>query len=199
MIENPKNLTEQLLNLSERVATEMRVLNRTKVSTINGQVPDSDGNVTIQTGGDTSNLVPKTGDRGVLAGFEKFSQQMDLNNEIGLEVTINENSNDVSLAVGSVVVENGNSSGFVKGLTGASSMPSDYFTWTKVAFIFTGAIVTLGNRWLWSNGEVPNLEAGGVLVCHWNADFGIASFISLGDEDFSDLLDAIINEEMGGA
>ena len=69
MIANPKNLTEQLLNLSERVATEMRVLNRTKVSTINGQVPDANGNVEIAPGGGSGDAIPRTGNRGQLAGY----------------------------------------------------------------------------------------------------------------------------------
>ena len=47
MINDPKNLTEQLQNLAERVAIEMRALNRTKVSKVNGQVPNSSGEVTI--------------------------------------------------------------------------------------------------------------------------------------------------------
>lgn len=47
MISDPKNLTEQLQNLSERIAVEMRALNRTKVSKVNGQVPSSTGEVTI--------------------------------------------------------------------------------------------------------------------------------------------------------
>ena len=71
MIANPKNLTEQLLNLSERVATEMRVLNRTKVSTINGQAPDANGNVEIAAGGGSGDGIPRTGNRGELAGFEE--------------------------------------------------------------------------------------------------------------------------------
>lgn len=94
MIENPKNLTEQLLNLSERVATEMRVLNRTKVSTINGQVPDANGNVEIATGGGggSGDAIPKTGDRGVLAGYNTCHRIVSEADPI--EITIDENSPD---------------------------------------------------------------------------------------------------------
>lgn len=50
MIEHPKNLTEQLLNLVERVAVEIRTIyNKLKsaVYKVNGQVPDEDGNIQI--------------------------------------------------------------------------------------------------------------------------------------------------------
>lgn len=91
MIANPKNLTEQLLNLSERVATEMRVLNRTKISTINGQVPDANGNVEVAAGG-SGDAIPKTGDRGALAGYNTCRFITDI--EEAVEVTIDENSPD---------------------------------------------------------------------------------------------------------
>lgn len=71
MIANPKNLSEQLCNLSERLAVEMRALNRTKVSKVNGVVPDADGNVTIEVG--SGDAIPKTGDRGVLAGYNTLN------------------------------------------------------------------------------------------------------------------------------
>lgn len=59
------------------------------VMSVNGVRPGPDGNVTIQTGGDTSNLVPKTGDRGVLAGFNTLNDLTD-----PTEVTINASSPD---------------------------------------------------------------------------------------------------------
>lgn len=59
------------------------------VKTVNGTQPDPDGNVTIQTGGDTSNLVPKTGNRGVLAGFNTLNNLSDPGN-----VVINASTND---------------------------------------------------------------------------------------------------------
>lgn len=50
MIENPKNLTEQLLNLVERVAVEIKAIYnklKTAVFKVNGISPDADGNVEI--------------------------------------------------------------------------------------------------------------------------------------------------------
>ena len=50
MIEHPKNLTEQLLNLVERVAVEIRAIyNKLKLAVfkVNGQVPDEEGNIQI--------------------------------------------------------------------------------------------------------------------------------------------------------
>lgn len=177
MIENPKNLTEQLLNLSERVATEMRVLNRTKVSTINGQVPDANGNVTIEVsgGGGSGDAIPKTGDRGLLAGYETSECDAD-----SASVTINANSTDVmSLSfVSEITIENG-----TIGVTDDSGLPATGFnqTWTKVALFisFMAPVITLGDSWRWAGGEAPTIDAGGVLVLHWNGVFGIASYISI--------------------
>lgn len=59
------------------------------VKTVNGTQPDPDGNVTIQTGGDTSTLVPKTGDRGVLNGFNALNHLVNPS-----EVVINASTND---------------------------------------------------------------------------------------------------------
>ena len=94
MIGNPKNLTDQLLNLSERIAIEMRALNRTKVSTVNGVVPDADGNVTIEVsgGGGSGDGIPRTGDRGVLAGYSTCHRIVSEADPI--EITIDENSPD---------------------------------------------------------------------------------------------------------
>ena len=61
MIANPKNLSEQLCNLSERLAVEMRALNRTKVSKVNGVVPDADGNVQIEVGGSSEDCLKTSG------------------------------------------------------------------------------------------------------------------------------------------
>ena len=50
MISNPSNFTEQILNLCERIATELKAIYnklKTAVFTVNGVVPDEDGNVTI--------------------------------------------------------------------------------------------------------------------------------------------------------
>ena len=50
MIESPQNLSEQLQNFSERVATEMRAIYnklKTAVFTINGLGPDDNGNIAI--------------------------------------------------------------------------------------------------------------------------------------------------------
>lgn len=121
MIANPKNLTEQLLNLSERVATEMRVLNRTKVSTINGQVPDANGNIEIAAGGGGSgDSVPKTGDRGLLAGYNTCHKITVIDDPVS--VTVDANSPDDMLieTVGSgtltLTFANSNGEAYVKNI-----------------------------------------------------------------------------------
>ena len=147
MISDPKNLTEQLQNLSERIAIEMRALNRTKVSKINGAIPDNNGEVTIDTGvtsfngskgavtytapvtsvngktgavnidvgvktvngtapdssgnvtievsggggGGSGDAIPKTGDRGLLAGYNNCLSTLVVSDTA---ITIDENSPD---------------------------------------------------------------------------------------------------------
>lgn len=52
MISNPKNLTEQLLNLAERIATEFRSVHTkigTPVRSVNGNTPNGAGEITVDT------------------------------------------------------------------------------------------------------------------------------------------------------
>lgn len=65
MIENPKNLTEQLLNLVERIATEIKAIyNKVNkaVFKINGKEPDTEGNIDIDTSGIHVGTSAPTGD-----------------------------------------------------------------------------------------------------------------------------------------
>lgn len=113
---------------------------------------------------DTSTLIPKSGDRGVLQGYETVAL---LDGSV-----INNDSPDVMYGGGSnIVVENG----------------QDSTSWTKVLYDqlnyavggdpVAPSSITLGNKWGWAGGTVPTL-GGGIIVLHWNKNAGVASFIS---------------------
>lgn len=104
---------------------------------------------------DTSTLIPKSGNRGAIAGYELSTEG----------TTVNDSSPDTQHSIiGSVTVANGSANA----------------TWTKVVTMAGGSVSLSGNYWAWSGGKAPELKFPGVLVCHWNGWIpkGIASFIS---------------------
>lgn len=78
MISDPKNLTEQLQNLSERIAIEMRALNRTKVSKINGAIPDNNGEVTIANATTSASGLMSASDKTKLSGIAEGANNYSL-------------------------------------------------------------------------------------------------------------------------
>lgn len=104
---------------------------------------------------DTSTLIPKSGNRGAIAGYELSTEG----------TTVNDSSPDTQHSiVGSVAVANGSANA----------------AWTKVVTMVDGSVSLSGDYWAWSGGKAPELKFPGVLVCHWNGWLakGIASFIS---------------------
>lgn len=102
-----------------------------------------------------SNAIPKTGNRGAIAGYELSTEG----------ATVKDSSPDTQHSIiGSVTVANGSANS----------------TWTKVVTMAGGSVSLSGNYWAWSGGKAPELKFPGVLVCHWNGWLpkGIASFIS---------------------
>lgn len=102
-----------------------------------------------------SNAIPKTGNRGAIAGYELSTEG----------TTVNSSSPDTQhTIIGSVTVANGTANS----------------TWTKVVTMAGGSVSLSGIYWTWSGGKAPELKFPGVLVCHWNGWLprGIASFIS---------------------
>ena len=100
---------------------------------------------------DTSTLIPKSGNRGTLAGYSTSATG----------TTVNATSGDSLYASANVTVVNG-----------ASGQ-----TWTKVVKLSAGT-VTLGTNWAWVGGEAPELKYPCLLVCHWNQDKGIAGIVA---------------------
>lgn len=104
---------------------------------------------------DTSTLIPKSGNRGAIAGYELSTEG----------TTVNDSSPDTQHSITrNVTVDNGTANA----------------TWTKVVTMVGGSVSLSGNYWAWSGGKAPELKFPGVLVCHWNGWLpkGIASFIS---------------------
>lgn len=100
---------------------------------------------------DIPNAIPKSGNRGALAGYSSSATG----------TTVNATSGDSLYASTRVTVANG--------ATGQ--------TWTKVVKLSAGT-VTLGTNWTWVNGEAPELKYPCLLVCHWNQDKGIAGIVA---------------------
>lgn len=100
---------------------------------------------------DASTLIPKSGNRGALAGYSSSATG----------TTVNATSGDSLYASANVTVANG--------ATGQ--------TWTKVVKMSAGT-VTLGTNWDWVGGETPELKYPCLLVCHWNQDKGIAGIVA---------------------
>ena len=98
-----------------------------------------------------SSAIPKSGNRGTLAGYSSSATG----------TTVNATSGDSLYASANVTVANG--------ATGQ--------TWTKVVKLSAGT-VTLGTNWSWVDGEAPELKYPCLLVCHWNQDKGIAGIVA---------------------
>lgn len=96
-----------------------------------------------------SNAIPKSGNRGAIAGYESSTRGIIVSNE----------SKDSQTTSGAIAVKQGASG----------------TTWTKVMYMTSGS-VSIGVNWKWSGGKAPTLKFPGVLVCHWNDTGGIASY-----------------------
>ena len=95
--------------------------------------------------------IPKTGNRGALAGYSTSA----------VGTTVDASAKDSQYATsGAVTVKNG--------ATGQA--------WTKVVKMSAGT-VTLESNWAWVGGEAPELSFPCLLICHWNNDKGIAGVV----------------------
>lgn len=95
--------------------------------------------------------IPKTGNRGALAGYSTSA----------VGTTVDASAKDSQYATsGTVTVKNG--------ATGQA--------WTKVVKMSAGT-VTLESNWTWVKGGAPQLSFPCLLICHWNNDKGIAGVV----------------------
>lgn len=108
---------------------------------------------------DTSTLIPKTGDRGTLVGYDKVTS------ESSTAVSVNRNTTDTFLTSGAVTTEEITSGRFDE-------------CWTKVcALRSTSPTVTLGNGWLWQGGKAPTLAQNDLVIFNKTRGLGTATHI----------------------
>ena len=94
--------------------------------------------------------IPKTGNRGALAGYSTSTSG----------ATVDASAKDSQYTGNAVTVKNG--------ATGQ--------TWTKVVKMSAGT-VTVESNWSWVDSEAPELVFPCVLICHWNQDKGIVGIV----------------------
>lgn len=106
----------------------------------------------------TAAMIPKTGDRGQLAGYCSGLVS-------GAAETVNEISpDDMTITSGTEFTVSNGSSGRA---------------WCKVRYITAGVTtITLGSNWKWANGAAPEIKLPCALVCYWSGTGGIANIIS---------------------
>lgn len=111
-------------------------------------------------GGDTSNLIPKSGQRGQLKGYETIARYSGTSDT----QTIDQNSYDDLIVAGTVKVAN---------------LVNDETCWTKTVTLLAGTpSVTIGTGWVWAGGSAPTLKQNGILVLAKRGSVGIANFLS---------------------
>lgn len=151
-----KSRDQQINDLATRVAQEFKTVKNNTVS-VNTQTLTDAQKTQVKTNlgitdVNTSTLVPKTGNRGVLAGYETPASAS----------SIDGTSNDANYSGANVTVANG--------VSGTS--------WTKTVLLTDAVTVTLGSSWSWVGGEAPTISANSLLVLHWCSTVGIANVIS---------------------
>lgn len=142
-------------SLTEKQKTQARDniggASASEVTTISGKV------TTLETTIGTK--LPRTGDRGALAGYELTATIADE------ALAIDMNSNDNIYASGATTVT------VSDGTTGTA--------WTKTISFATAPTITLGSAWKWVGGSAPTTASGTILVLHWNNFVGYANLLTI--------------------
>lgn len=113
---------------------------------------------------DTSTLVPKTGARGSVAGWEasgRYTQST---------VTITKDSPDTLTEKVGMLPATGVAFTVPNG-DGAT-------TFTKVVKVYNADTFSLGGNWKWAGNKAPEMKQGFV-VLHWNNNAGVANLIAM--------------------
>lgn len=113
---------------------------------------------------DTSTLIPKTGARGSVAGWEVSGRYT------STTVTITKDSPDTLTEKVGVLPATGV----------AFTVPNgdDATTFTKVVKVYNTDTFSLGGNWKWAGNKVPEMKQGFV-VLHWNNNAGVANLIAM--------------------
>lgn len=117
---------------------------------------------------DTSDFIAKSGSRGILNGYEMCFASSSTGTDVDGVYP------DVAATDHSIILNNGDSPN--------SDVFENGIAWCKACLLVansSGTVpsVTLGSKWSWSNGIVPTLCDGGVLVMMWIYDRGIVTYI----------------------
>lgn len=111
---------------------------------------------------DVSGLIPKTGDRGILVGYDRVTS------ESSTAVSVNKDTADTFLTSGAITTE-------------ATTTDNSDECWTKVcALLSTSPTVTLGNGWAWNGGSAPTLKQYDLVVFNKTRGLGTATHIHRG-------------------
>lgn len=108
---------------------------------------------------DTSNLIAKSGDRGIIAGYEQVADAEDY--AVDGVLRVNQDLPDSLFCS--------------RELEAIEFYNQDYnaISWTKVvAFARQPKVIYLSGFWGWANEQVPTIEGSGLLVAHWIAGAG---------------------------
>lgn len=106
-----------------------------------------------------SNAIPKTGDRGPLAGYETVTVESES------DVSVTKDTPDVFLTSGAITAPSFSSSEWGE-------------CWTKVgALLSTSPLVTLNDHWIWSGGVVPTLHQYDLVVFNKTRGLGTATVV----------------------
>ena len=108
---------------------------------------------------DISKVIAKTGNRGVISGWEEVEENKSVMGQYVIQTTSADTMKHTLSAEVSVFDGNADNG------------------WTKVVYMTAGT-VTLGSKWVWAGGSAPTLKFPGILVCHWNKGGGIANFVT---------------------
>ena len=113
---------------------------------------------------DTSTLIPKTGDRGGVAGWEISGRYTETT------VTITKDSPDtLTEKVGMLPAT---------GVKFTVPNGDDATTFTKVVKVYNTDTFSLGGNWNWAGNKAPEMRQGFV-VLHWNNNAGVATLIAM--------------------
>lgn len=104
---------------------------------------------------DTSGLIPKTGNRGTIGGYQTVVKATSISGTLSDSMYTDQTA---------IMV--------LDGTAGTA--------WTKVVKITSTDTVTVScsELWSWVGGSAPQIKAPGLLVCHWNNDGGFINFLS---------------------
>lgn len=109
-----------------------------------------------------SNAIPKTGDRGPLAGYETVTVESES------DVSVTKDTPDVFLTSGAITAPSFSSSEWGE-------------CWTKVgALLSTSPLVTLNDHWIWSGGVAPTLHQYDLVVFNKTRGLGTATVVVRG-------------------